>query len=193
MLRVIWFVVFGILLGEIKLGEKVDFSKLNIISWDGNTVPVDKLSNGILVMEWTNFSCPYVRKHYDSGNMQKLQKQFKDKATWVTILSSAKGKEGHLDDNEIKSKLEQEGWSGAYFVKDSDGKLGKFFEAKTTPHIFILKDGVLVYRGAIDSIPSSKPKDIERATNYVVEVLNSLPSSDFKPFETKAYGCSVKY
>ena len=178
------------LLGQVELNQTL--SDLNIQDFKGQTVNV----NGkFTIFEWTNFKCPYVRKHYDSKNMQKLQeKAAAEGFLWITVLSSAPGKEGYLKPEEVEQTLQKEDWKGSHFVLDSDGTLGKKFGAKTTPHIFILNDNSqVIYKGAIDSIRSTKQSDIEKAENYVLKVLQQLKEGNFMPFETKPYGCSVKY
>ncbi|MCX7952860.1 MAG: thioredoxin family protein [Deltaproteobacteria bacterium] len=177
------------LVSELKLGDSFSSLNVSLNDWRGNPVTLGSLT----VFEWTNFSCPYVQKHYGSGNMQRYQQSYKGKVTWVTVNSSRKGREGYLEDNEIEKTLKEKNWNGDFFVKDSNGLLGRAFGAKTTPHIFIFKEGILIYKGAIDSIPSTKPGDIEIAENYIKKVVDGAYLPDFKPFETKAYGCSVKY
>lgn len=172
---------------EKKIGDSIE--GLDLLDYKGKKVQFGEIT----VFEWTNFECPYVKKHYESGNMQGLQKRFSDKVVWITINSSAPGKEGYLDDGAIEEELKMRGWSGKYFVKDSSGNIGRAFGAKTTPHIFIARDGKIVYRGAIDSIPSTKQKDLAKAENYIATVLEQIDSENFQPFETKPYGCSVKY
>jgi len=189
-MRFLLLAFLGFLLGQVELNQTL--SDLNIQDFKGQTVNV----NGkFTIFEWTNFKCPYVRKHYDSKNMQKLQeKAAAEGFLWITVLSSAPGKEGYLKPEEVEQTLQKEDWKGSHFVLDSDGTLGKKFGAKTTPHIFILNDNSqVIYKGAIDSIRSTKQSDIEKAENYVLKVLQQLKEGNFMPFETKPYGCSVKY
>jgi len=178
------------LLGQVELNQTL--SDLNIQDFKGQMVNVH---GKFTIFEWTNFKCPYVRKHYDSKNMQKLQeKAAAEGFLWITVLSSAPGKEGYLKPEEVEQTLQKEDWKGSHFVLDPDGTLGKKFGAKTTPHIFILNDNSqVIYKGAIDSIRSTKQSDIEKAENYVLKVLQQLKEDNFTPFETKPYGCSVKY
>ena len=149
-----------------------------------------------VVLEWTNHDCPYVRKHYQSGNMQSLQKAAtRDGVVWLSIISSAPGKQGHVSGAEANALTSQRNASPSAVILDEKGDIGRLYGAKTTPHMYIIDPkGTLVYMGGIDSIPSSNQDDIDRATNYVRVALQSL--SDGNPIAdnvTRPYGCSVKY
>ena len=149
-----------------------------------------------VVLEWYNDGCPFVRKHYDSKNMQMLQKKYAGKVSWLTINSSAPGKQGYLADKKAAAqRFTKEQMKSMSLLMDSKGKVGQQFQAKTTPHMYIIDPmGRVVYQGAIDSISSADASDIPRAKNYVSmaldEALNGKPISISK---TQAYGCSVKY
>jgi len=150
----------------------------------------------LVVLEWINFDCPFVAKHYKSGNMQKLQKEYTDKGViWLSICSSNKGKQGYFESDEINKRIAENKANMTAYLIDTDGKVGKIYGAKVTPHMYIInKDGILVYQGAIDNIKSTDVNDIPKATNYVKEVLDALFSG--KPITNKTttpYGCSVKY
>jgi peroxiredoxin len=149
-----------------------------------------------VVLEWTNHECPFVVKHYESGNMQKLQKEAtEDDVVWLTIVSSAEGKQGHTTPEEANKIMEEAGANSTARILDPTGEIGKMYGAKTTPHMFVIdKEGTLVYAGAIDSDDSFKQSSIEGATNYVSAALNSLDEGE--PVEvasSKPYGCAVKY
>jgi hypothetical protein len=149
-----------------------------------------------VVLEWTNYDCPFVKKHYGVGNMQKLQKDYTAKGvTWLSVISSAPGKQGALTAAEAPKAIEDAGFSGTAVVLDPSGTLGRQFGAETTPHMFVLDaTGKLVYRGAIDSIPSFNADDIQKADNYVAQALDAvLVGKSVATAQTKAYGCSVKY
>ena len=149
-----------------------------------------------VVLEWINFDCPFVRKHYGSGNMQALQKEYTQKGVvWLSVCSSAPGKQGYFGSKEISKRLKELTAAQNAYLIDSDGKVGKLYGAKTTPHIFIIApDGTSIYNGAIDSIRSTDKDDIQKAENYVRSVLDAaLGSKEIKPFSTVPYGCSVKY
>ena len=149
-----------------------------------------------VVLEWTNHDCPYVRKHYDSGNMQALQKTATGKGVvWLSIISSAPGKQGHVSGAEANRLTSSRNAAPTAVLLDESGEIGRLYGAKTTPHMYIIDEGgELVYMGGIDSIPSTDTNDIARATNYVDAALNALSSG--QPIEdavTRPYGCSVKY
>lgn len=149
-----------------------------------------------VVLEWTNPGCPFVKKHYDGGHMQKLQADATASgATWITVNSGAEGKQGYLNPATAQAEAQKLGYKSSVVVPDAEGKLGRAFGAETTPHMYILdKDGKLVYMGAIDSIPSFDKADIAKAENYVTKALAEVKAG--KPVttsQTKAYGCSVKY
>ena len=157
---------------------------------------LSKHKGKFVVLEWYNDGCPFVRKHYDLGNMQALQKKFSNKVTWVAINSSAKGKQGHLDNISVtKKRFKDENMKAITLLKDEGGKIGIKYEAKTTPHMYIISpSGKIIYQGAIDSIASTDSSDIKNSKNYVAEALNSaLAGKPIKIAKTKAYGCSVKY
>lgn len=149
-----------------------------------------------VVLEWTNPECPFVIKHYDSNNMQKLQEKYTGQGViWLSINSSASGKEGNMTPEESNKYIAEKGAKATARIIDAEGTIGKLYDAKTTPHMFVVdKDGVLVYMGAIDSDSSFKPEAIPGATNYVAAALDALAAG--KPVETastKPYGCGVKY
>jgi glutathione peroxidase-family protein len=150
----------------------------------------------IVVLEWINFECPFVKKHYNSNNMQKLQEKYaKDGIFWLAICSSAKGKQGNFSNDEINSRSKKLKTKYLAYLIDEDGKVGKMYGAKTTPHMYIIdKKGKLVYAGGIDDTPSTDIDDIETAKNYVVAALDELLEN--KKVSTQSstpYGCSVKY
>ncbi len=149
-----------------------------------------------VVLEWFNEGCPFVRKHYDSGSMQKLQKQYTDQGiVWLTISSSAKGKQGYFTADAAKASREKEKASMTAILLDSDGKVGKLYGAKTTPHLFIIgSKGEMLYQGAIDDQPSTETEDLAKAKNYVDQALQEiLAHKGVSVSKTPPYGCSVKY
>jgi hypothetical protein len=150
----------------------------------------------IVVLEWLNYGCPFVKKHYGSGNMQALQKKYVEKdVIWLSIISSAPGKQGHVDVKEgTKEKVVNKSASTDVLL-DSNGKVGKLFGAKTTPHMFIIdREGKIAYQGAIDDHADSDPTSIPMSKNYVAKALDEILSGkNVTVHTTKAYGCSVKY
>lgn len=163
---------------------------------NGKTHKLSDYKGKIVVLEWTNPGCPFVMKHYDAGNMQKLQAEATSKGViWLSVNSSAEGKEGSQTGEEANKYSAEKGAKATARILDPTGEIGHLYSAKTTPHMFVIdKDGNLVYEGAIDSDDSFKPEAIESATNYVTAALTALEEGKpvAKP-QTKPYGCSVKY
>ena len=148
-----------------------------------------------VVLEWNNPGCPFVHKHYDSGNMQNLQKQAESRGViWLTVNSGAAGRQGATT-NEIKGFLSSEHAAPTAYLIDSEGKVGRLYGARTTPDMYIIgPNGKLIYDGAIDNKPTPDPEDIPGATNYVQVALDKSMSG--KPVEvstSRPYGCSIKY
>lgn len=163
---------------------------------DGKPVSLEALRGKTVVLEWTNADCPFVKKHYESGNIPKLQEEEVAKAiVWLQVISSAPGAQGHVDGKTAAKLNEYRDARPSNTVLDPDGKIGKLYGAQTTPHFFIVDaKGTLVYKGAIDSIASADPGDIARAENYVRTALDSLAAGKkIEHSSTKPYGCSVKY
>jgi hypothetical protein len=163
---------------------------------DGSAFDLSKFKGKTVVLEWTNHECPFVKKHYESGNIPQLQKDAAAKGVvWAQIISSAPGKQGYVDGTTALKLNESRHAKPSYVVPDADGKIGKLYGAQTTPHFFIINaQGNLVYKGGIDSIPSAKKEDIATATNYVKEALAAVSSGkQVAQATTKPYGCSIKY
>lgn len=149
-----------------------------------------------VVLEWLNYDCPFVRKHYNSGNMQRLQKMYTEKGVvWLSIVSSAPGKQGYFPPDEMNLRNAELGGAPTAILLDSDGTVGRLYGAKTTPHMFVLDTaGNRIYEGAIDDIRSTDVEDIERATNFVAQALDqSMSGQPITVASRQPYGCSVKY
>lgn len=162
----------------------------------GKTVKLSDYKGRVVVLEWHNPECPFVKKHYGSGNMQKLQSYAQgQQAVWITVNSGAPGKQGAMTPAEAKAFVEKHKLAIDHYIADPEGKIGKLYDAKTTPHMFVIdKDGNVAYMGAIDDRPSADPKDIAAATNYVRAALDALKSgTPLVMTSTQSYGCSVKY
>jgi peroxiredoxin len=162
----------------------------------GKTQSVSQYKGKYVVLEWFNPDCPFVKKHYGSGNMQKLQQEFTGKGVvWLTIDSSAPGLEGNLTADQANAKMTDWKTKQTAFVLDPDGKAGRTYGAKNTPHMFVINpEGKIVYEGAIDSKATPNPADIANSTNYVkVALEESLGGKTVSNAMTKPYGCSVKY
>lgn len=162
----------------------------------GKTQSVSQYKGKYVVLEWFNPDCPFVKKHYGGGNMQKLQEEFTGKGVvWLSIDSSAPGKEGHLTAEQAEKKIAEWKTKQTALVLDPDGKAGQTYGAKNTPHMFIINpEGKVIYAGAIDSKASPNPADIADSTNYVKVALDeSMGGKPVTTANTKPYGCSVKY
>lgn len=162
----------------------------------GISVSLKDFRGKLVVLEWVNYDCPFVKKHYNSGNMQKLQTKYTEEGViWLAINSSAKGKQGNFTSKQILQRSREHGSAFSSYLLDEDGKVGKAYGAKTTPHMFIVdQKGRLVYDGGIDDIKSTNVKDVEKATNYVAAALDAaLAGEKIAKAKTKPYGCSVKY
>jgi peroxiredoxin len=149
-----------------------------------------------VVLEWINHGCPFVRKHYDSGNMQKLQKTYAEKGViWLSICSSAPGKQGNYPPETWRKLTEDKGAKPTAVLLDTDGKVGRAYGAKTTPHMFVIDPkGKLIYKGAIDDDRSTSPKKAAAAKNYVAAALDAaMAGKKIEVAETRSYGCSGKY
>jgi peroxiredoxin len=149
-----------------------------------------------VVLEWVNFGCPFVKKHYESGNMQATQKKAVEKGVvWLSVCSSAKWKQGHMSASSWNEEIADRKLASTAVLLDENGEVGRAYGAKTTPHMYIVNpDGVLIYRGAIDDKPTPNKDDIAGAKNYVLAALDeSLAGKPVSTASTQAYGCGVKY
>jgi hypothetical protein len=163
---------------------------------NGKPVSLAQFKGKHVVLEWHNHGCPYVKKHYGSGNLPKLQKEWTGKGViWLAIISSAAGKEGHVDGPTANANMKQAGAAPTATLLDPKGEIGKLYGAKTTPHMFVISpQGTLIYNGAIDDKPSSDAGDIATSKNYVAQALTeSLSGKPVSVPSTNPYGCSVKY
>ncbi|MFD2165380.1 redoxin domain-containing protein [Thalassotalea euphylliae] len=162
----------------------------------GQTVNLSDYAGKYVVLEWTNHLCPYVKKHYESDNMQALQRKYTEQdVVWLSIISSAPGKQGHVSPEKADELTQTRKAAPSHVLFDESGEVGKLYGAKTTPHMYIIDPkGMLRYAGAIDSIKSANPADIAKATNYVDAGMNSLMAGAAVDKKlTAPYGCSVKY
>ncbi len=149
-----------------------------------------------VVLEWHSQDCPYVRKQYESGNMQRLQKEWTGKGVvWFTVISSAPGTHGYVTAADANEYLKKMNASPTAVLLDPEGTLGHLYAAKTTPHMFIVDPkGTLIYNGAIDDHPTADPTDIPAAKNYVSMALNeAMSGKKVTDAATRPYGCSVRY
>ena len=162
----------------------------------GQTHKLSDYRGKFVVLEWTNNGCPYTQKHYNSGNMQALQKQWTAKGVvWLTILSSAPGEQGYMtaaDENAYIGKVHADPTAA---ILDPTGTIGRDYSARTTPHMFVIDpSGKLIYAGAIDDHPTTDVEDIKESKNYVSEALTeAMAGRPVAVSSTRPYGCSVKY
>src|SRR6202022_1087452 len=162
----------------------------------GQTHSLSQYKGKYVVLEWFNPECPFVKKHYGPGNMQKLQEDATGKGVvWLSVDSSAPGKEGNLTPDQAEKKLSEWKAKQTALLLDPDGKVGQAYGAKNTPHMFVINpEGKIVYEGAIDSKATPNPGDIPSSTNYVKVALDeSLAGKSVSTAQAKPYGCSVKY
>jgi peroxiredoxin len=162
----------------------------------GGTVSLDAYRGKVVVLEWTNHDCPYVRKHYETGNMQALQKEATAQGVvWLTLISSAPGEQGHVSAAEADALTAKRSAAPSAVLLDPRGAVGKMYGATNTPHMYVIDfGGKLVYAGAIDDRPTSRKGDVAGANNYVRAALQAVAAGQpVKTPVTRAYGCTVKY
>lgn len=177
-----------------KVGDKAPDFK--VADMNGKTHQLSDYKGKFIVLEWMNEGCPFVKKHYQANNMQKLQKEYTGKnVVWLTVASSAKGKQGHWTAAQAQAKAKEWNIASTAILLDEDAKMGKAYGAKVTPHMFVINpEGKLVYNGAIDDNDSSDPEDIPKSTNYVdLALKESLAGKPVKVSTSKPYGCGVKF
>ena len=163
---------------------------------NGKTVQLSQFRGKTVVLEWHNPGCPFVAKHYNSGNMQATQKAARQQgAVWLTINSGAKGKQGHMTGAEAKALVAEQKIQSTNYLFDTKGLVGKAYGAKTTPHMYIIDGtGTLVYQGGIDDKPTANIADIKNARNHVLAALSEIKAGDKVSIaQARPYGCSVKY
>jgi peroxiredoxin len=162
----------------------------------GAPVALAEYRGKIVVLEWTNHECPYVRKHYETGNMQALQREATGQGVvWLTVISSAPGEQGHVSPAEANELTSTRKAGPTAVLLDTNGTAGRLYGATNTPHMYVIDSkGVLVYAGAIDDRPTTRRSDVQGAQNYVREALQAVASGQrVKTPVTRAYGCTVKY
>jgi len=162
----------------------------------GETHTLSDYQGKYVVLEWTNHQCPFVVKHYSSGNMQSLQEDLTGQdVVWLQVVSSAEGKQGSVTPAEGEALRESQEMHSTAMLLDPSGDVGRAYDARTTPHMYLINpEGTLLYQGAIDSIRSARVSDIEKATNYVRAAYESaLAGEPIESATTTPYGCSVKY
>ena len=161
----------------------------------GKPVSLADYKGRTVVLEWHNFGCPFVQKHYRSGNMQALQKKYASDVVWLAVNSTHKGSSDYQEPTVLDAELKRFGAAPARYLMDEPGTMGSAYGAKATPHMYIIDpSGKVVYNGAIDDKPSTHVADVKTSKNYVAAALDELKAG--KPVSiasTAPYGCSVKY
>lgn len=163
---------------------------------NGNTQTLSQYKGKYVVLEWANQGCPFEQKHYKSGNMERLQKEWTAKGVvWLSVISSAPGQQGYVSPAEENEYLKKMNAAPSAAILDPSGVIGRMYAAKTTPHMFVIDpQGKLVYEGAIDDQPTPDPSSLKGAHNYLNQALNeSMAGKPVSTPVTQAYGCSVKY
>jgi peroxiredoxin len=163
---------------------------------NGKTHTLSEFAGKYVVLEWTNNGCPYTQKHYSSGNMQNLQRQWTSRGVvWLTVISSAPGEQGYMTAAQENSYVQKASAAPTAVLLDPKGTLGHLYDAKTTPDMYVINpQGVLIYEGAIDDRASTDTSDIKGAKNYVDMALNeAMSGKQVGTAATRSYGCSVKY
>lgn len=177
-----------------KVGEPAP--AFTAVDSNGKQVSLSQYKGKFVVLEWHNKDCPFVKKHYDSGNLPRLQKEWTAKQViWLSIISSAPGKQGHVDGAGANQDVKEHNAAPTVTLLDPKGEVGKLYGAKTTPHMFIVSpQGQLIYNGAIDDKASADAADIATSKNYVSQALTeALAGKAVSQATTPPYGCSVKY
>lgn len=190
--------LIAVLLALPLLGARVGEAAPDFVGTDSNgkTHKLSDYRGKVVVLEWHNQGCPYTRKHYESGNMQKLQKEWTAKGViWLTVISSAPGEQGYVTAEQENDYLKKMNAAPTAALLDPTGVLGHLYGAKTTPHMYVINPrGMLAYEGAIDDKPTSDAADIAGATNWVQVALKEITAGkQVATPVTRPYGCSVKY
>ena len=162
----------------------------------GKSHKLSDFKGKFVVLEWHNQGCPYVRKHYNSGNMQKLQREWTGKdVVWLTVISSAPGQQGHVTPQQSQEFVKGQKAAATAVLLDSSGEVGRAYDAVVSPHMFVINpDGVVIYNGAIDDKPTSNLADVETATNYVSNALTeAMAGKPVTKTTSQPYGCGIKY
>ncbi len=163
---------------------------------DGNDHSLSDYEGKWVILEWLNYGCPFVQKHYGSGNMQKLQTEYGEKGViWLSVVSSAPGQQGHYEPAEMNAMNAENGNKAAAVLLDPAGGVGMAYGAKTTPQMYVIDpEGLLLYNGAIDDRPTPRLEDIEGAHSYLVQAIEeAMAGEPVTRTTTQPYGCSVKY
>lgn len=167
-----------------------------VMDANGNMRSLSEFEGQYVILEWLNHGCPYIRKHYDGNNMQQLQEKYTDQGVvWLSVISSAPGEQGYMEPEEARQSIEEYDASPTAILLDPEGEMGRAYDARVTPHMFIIDpSGTVRYNGAIDDKPTPRASSLETAHNYIDAAMNSLMNGEEVEVKSNTpYGCNVKY
>ena len=192
-------VLFLLLSLGIVSASELTAPSFQLMNQNGENIELDSFKGKKIILEWTNHDCPFVQRHYETSNMQSLQEKYTEEGVvWLSIISSAEGKQGYVSPDEAIELTNSRGAKPSHVLFDTSGKVGKMYKAKTTPHMYIIDENQkLQYQGAIDNMGRTGAlfnTDLSKAKNYVVAAMNDLANGlSVQESKTRPYGCSIKY
>ena len=192
-------VLFLLLSLGIVSASELTAPSFQLMNQNGENIELDSFKGKKVILEWTNHECPFVQRHYETSNMQSLQEKYTEEGViWLSIISSAVGKQGYVSPDEAIELTNARSAKPSHVPFDTSGKVGKMYKAKTTPHMYIIDENQkLQYQGAIDNMGRTGAlfnTDLSKAKNYVVAAMNDLANGlSVQESKTRPYGCSIKY
>jgi len=192
-------VLFLLLSLGIVSASELTAPSFQLMNQNGENIELDSFKGKKVILEWTNHDCPFVQRHYETFNMQNLQEKYTEEGViWLSIISSAKGKQGYVSPDEAIELTNSRSAKPSHVLFDTSGEVGKMYKAKTTPHMYIIDENQkLQYQGAIDNMGRTGAlfnTDLSKAKNYVVAAMNDLANGlSVQESKTRPYGCSIKY
>lgn len=192
-------VLFLLLSLGIVSASELTAPSFQLMNQNGENIELDSFKGKKVILEWTNHDCPFVQRHYETSNMQNLQEKYTEEGViWLSIISSAEGKQGYVSPDEAIELTNSRNAKPSHVLFDTSGEVGKMYKAKTTPHMYIIDENQkLQYQGAIDNMGRTGAlfnTDLSKAKNYVVAAMNDLASGlSVQESKTRPYGCSIKY
>jgi len=192
-------VLFLLLSLGIVSASELTAPSFKLMNQNGENIELDSFKGKKVILEWTNHDCPFVQRHYETSNMQNLQEKYTEEGViWLSIISSAKGKQGYVSPDEAIELTNSRSAKPSHVLFDTSGEVGKMYKAKTTPHMYIIDENQkLQYQGAIDNMGRTGAlfnTDLSKAKNYVVAAMNDLANGlSVQESKTRPYGCSIKY
>lgn len=192
-------VLFLLLSLGIVSASELTVPSFQLMNQNGDNIELDSFKGKKVILEWTNHDCPFVQRHYETSNMQNLQEKYtKEGVIWLSIISSAEGKQGYVSPDEAIKLTNSRSAKPSHVLFDISGEVGKMYKAKTTPHMYIIDENQkLQYQGAIDNMGRTGAlfnTDLSKAKNYVVAAMNDLANGvSVRESKTRPYGCSIKY